>query len=39
MTLQSLNKTKKNTLSMGFKISEPSQQMKMFYILEKKKLF
>lgn len=37
MTLQSLKKTMKNTLSLGFKIFEPSQQIKMFYILEKNK--
>lgn len=30
MTLHSLNETKKITLSMGFKISEPSHQIKMY---------
>lgn len=33
-----LNKTKKNTFSMGFKISEPSQQIKM-HLYSKKNCF
>lgn len=39
MTLHSLNKTKKNTLSMGLKISEPSQQIKTYLYSWKKKTY